>query len=97
MINMGFSGFSEAIILKGSCTVVVILIALGVYQIRLLHKAHGTFYNYYAFRGCVQLIKREPTYSICKTRSGHIIEIVLYHGKWYLKGDLPTGLLGHLL
>ena len=75
----------------------VALIVTAIYQIRELHKAHSTFDNYYAFRGCQQLLKRTPTYGVCKTNSGQIITIVLYNGKWYLKGDLPTGFLGHLL
>ena len=75
---------------------VVVLIILGAYQVRLLKKAHSTFDNYYAFRGCVQLIQRTSTYGICKTNSGRTIKIVLYHGKWYLDGDLPTTLWGHL-
>ena len=67
------------------------------FQVRMLHKAHSTFDNYYAFRGCAQLLKRTPTYGVCRTQSGDVITIVLYKGKWYLQGDLPTGLLGHLL
>jgi hypothetical protein len=73
------------------------LLAFGAYQVYVLNKAHSTFNNYYAFRGCVQLIKKEPTYGICKTNTGQTIEMVLYHGKWYLKGDLPIGFLGHFL
>jgi len=77
--------------------VVIGLGAFGLNQERTLHKAHSTFDNYYAFRGCTQLIKREPTYGVCKTGSGQTITIVQYHGKWYLKGDLPLGMLGHLI
>lgn len=76
---------------------VVILAVFGVYQVQTLHKAHSTFDNYYVFRGCVQLVKRTPSYGICKTNSGQTIKIVLYHGKWYLDGDLPTSWLGHLI
>lgn len=76
---------------------VLFLIIFGIYQVRLLQKAHSTFDNYYNFRGCVQLIKRTSTYGICKTKSGQTIKIVLYHGKWYLNGDLPIGLWGHLV
>lgn len=74
----------------------VILCVLGVSQITTLRKAHSTFANYYAFRGCVKLITKAPTYGMCKTASGQIITIVLYKDKWYLKGDLPIGLWGHL-
>ena len=73
----------------------VALVIFGIYQVRLLRKAHSTFDNYYAFRGCAQLIKRTSTYGICKTNSGQTIKIVLYHGKWYLNGDTPTTWLGH--
>jgi len=76
---------------------VLVLGTVGFLQMRMLNKAHSSFDNYYAFRGCTKLIERKPTYGVCKTSSGQIITIVLYHGKWYLKGDLPTGLLGHLL
>jgi hypothetical protein len=76
--------------------VAIILVAIATVQVRKLNKAHSTFDNYYAFRGCTELIKRTPTYGVCKTGSGKIITIVLYHGKWYLRGDLPIGILGHL-
>lgn len=68
----------------------IIVIAVGVSQVRTVRKAHSSFENYYAFRGCVQLIKRAPDYAICKTASGQTIKIVLYRGKWYLNNDLPT-------
>lgn len=87
---------SHKILLTVVGTLVIVIIAIGIYQVWLLQKAHSTFDNYYNFRGCVQLIKRMPTYGLCKTKSGQTIEIVLYHGKWYLKGDLPIGLWGHL-
>jgi len=45
---------------------VVALIVFGIYQIRLLHKAHSTFDNYYSFRGCVKLLKKTPTYVYVK-------------------------------
>jgi hypothetical protein len=76
---------------------VVVLVIFGVYQVRLLNKAHSTFSNYYSFRGCVQLLKKTPTYGICRLKSGQTIKIVLFKGKWYLNGDLPNGLFGHLL
>ena len=86
---------------KGTLAVVLIVIVFlgtaAILQIRTLQRAHSSFENYYAFRGCTQLIKRTPTYGVCKTSSGKTITIVLYHGKWYLQGDLPAGILGHLL
>ncbi len=75
---------------------VIVLAVFAVYQVRLLNKAHSTFDNYYAFRGCVRLVKRTPAYGLCQTGSGQTIKIVLYHGKWYLNGDLPTSWFGHL-
>lgn len=77
-----------------SVILVLLLVIFGIYEVRLLNNAHSTFDNYYAFRGCTELIKRTPTYGICKTNSGQVIKIVLYHGKWYLNGDLPTGFWG---
>lgn len=68
----------------------ILLILFSVYQIRLLNKAHSTYENYYAFRGCVQSLKRAEDYGICKTDSGQTIKLVKYNGKWYLDGDLPV-------
>lgn len=76
--------------------VIILLGIISILQLRTLNKAHSTFDNYYAFRGCTQLLKRTSTYGICKTGSGKVITIVSYHGKWYLQGDPPTGVLGHL-
>lgn len=69
--------------------VVVIIAALFVWQMITLRTAHSTFENYYAFRGCVQLMARTDTYGICKTASGQTIKIVLFEGRWYMDGDLP--------
>ncbi|HUC79197.1 MAG TPA: hypothetical protein VMQ58_03055 [Candidatus Saccharimonadales bacterium] len=77
--------------------IVVAFVIFGAYQVRLLQKAHSTFDNYYDFRGCVQLLKKTSTYGICRIKSGDTIKIVLYHGKWYLNGDLPITLWGHLV
>jgi hypothetical protein len=71
-----------------------ILIAIGIIvfsisQFLILQKAHSTFTNYYAFRGCIKLIERTDTYGICQLASGKTIKIVLFNGKWYLDGDLP--------
>jgi hypothetical protein len=67
------------------------MLAFGTYQYFYLKKAHSTFENYYAFRGCTELITRTDDYGICKTKSGETIKIVKYQGKWFLDGDLPTG------
>lgn len=79
-------------------TIVVILLALvififGLYWILYLQKAHSTFENYYAFRGCTQLISKTDNYGFCKLASGQTIKIVKFKGKWYLDGDLPCGFL----
>lgn len=78
--------------------IVIILLAIiffsfGIYWIFYLQKAHSTFENYYAFRGCVQLISKTDTYGICKLASGKNIKIVKFQNKWFLDGDLPCGFL----
>jgi hypothetical protein len=71
------------------CSLIVICGAFCVWQFVTLQKAHSTFENYYAFRGCSQLLERGTDYGVCKTSSGQTEKIVLYHGRWYLDGDLP--------
>lgn len=66
------------------------LVIFAVHEAIIVDWAHKTFENYYAFRGCTQLLERNATYGICKTSSGDTIKIVLYRGQWYLDGDLPT-------
>ncbi len=89
--------FGHKTLLSITAVLVIAMIIFGIYQVRLLHKAHSTFDNYYSFRGCIRLLEKTPTYGVCETKSGKIIKIVLYHGKWYLNGDLPIGLWGHLI
>ncbi len=69
--------------------VILALIIVSVDQMIVLRKAHSTFDNYYAFRGCIQLLARTDSYGICKTDSGQTIKIVQFNGRWYLDGDLP--------
>ncbi|HUC01852.1 MAG TPA: hypothetical protein VMA75_03025 [Candidatus Paceibacterota bacterium] len=71
--------------------VVILLLGAGLAldQFFILQKAHSTFDDYYAFRGCVQLISTTTTSGICKTASGETITIVEINGKWYLQGDGP--------
>jgi hypothetical protein len=71
----------------------VVIFCLGIYWIFYLQKAHSTFENYYAFRGCVQLLNKTDNYGICKLASGKAIKIVKYQGRWFLDGDLPCGFL----
>lgn len=82
------------IIIVVALLAVIIILVLGIEQILFLRKAHSTFDNYYAFRGCVQLLEKTDTYGICKTDSGQIIKIVEFQNRWYLDGDLPWGCLG---
>jgi hypothetical protein len=70
----------------------VTVVAFAVFaadQFFILQKAHSTFDNYYAFRGCTQLLLRTDTSGVCKTTSGDTITIVEIKGKWYLQGDGP--------
>lgn len=72
--------------------VLIIPVALGyvaINQFIKVRKAHSTFENYYAFRGCMQLIKRTDTYGLCKIGDGETIKIVKFNEKWYLQNDLP--------
>ena len=39
-------------------TALAIVIGLGIWWVVYLHRAHSTFDNYYAFRGCQQLITK---------------------------------------
>lgn len=64
--------------------------AFAVNQFIIVRKAHSSFDNYYAFRGCTQLLKKTNSYGLCKIQSGKTIKLVEFQGKWYLNGDLPT-------
>ena len=76
--------------------VVVLAFVFMLSQWLYLRKAHSTFENYYAFRGCSELLDRTDSYGICKTNSGQTIKIVKFDGKWYLDGDLPWACLGKI-
>jgi len=80
---------NKKIILGVIGIIVVIFAAFAIDQFVVLQKAHSTFDNYYAFRGCTQLISKTDTSGVCKTLSGDTITIVLINGKWYLQGDGP--------
>ena len=88
MITRKFKNLIIIIILA-----IVVIGAFGIYQVMMLQKAHSTFENYYAFRGCVQLIEKTDTYGICKIKSGETIKIVKFDNRWFLDGDLPCGFL----
>lgn len=72
---------------------IIIFLMFSVYQVWYLRKAHSTFENYAAFRGCRQLLEKTDSYGTCKIASGQTIKIVKYQEKWYLDGDLPCGFL----
>lgn len=78
---------------KRVLAIAVALILIGgaffLYQSHQLKIAHSTFENYYAFRGCAQLIDRTETYGDCKLVDGTTIKLVLINGNWYLDGDGP--------
>jgi hypothetical protein len=73
--------------------VIVLVVVAGAVlvldQYVVLKKAHSTFDNYYAFRGCTQLVSRTDTSGVCTTASGQTITIVEIDGRWYLQGDGP--------
>ena len=70
---------------------VALSLAVGFFRYTLyLQKAHSSFDNYYAFRGCEKLLSRTATDGTCVTHSGQTIRIVESQGRWYLDGDLPA-------
>ena len=80
---------NKKIILAVIGIVVIALAALAIDQFFVLKKAHSTFDDYYAFRGCAQLLSKTDTSGVCKTTSGDTITIVQINNKWYLQGDGP--------
>ncbi len=68
---------------------VILLSVLVLDQYFVLKKAHSSFDNYYAFRGCTQLLTKTPDYATCQIKSGQVIKIVKFNSAWYLDGDLP--------
>jgi hypothetical protein len=68
---------------------IVLLGGLGTWQVLYLQKAHSTFDNYAAFRGCMQITSQTDTQGTCVTNSGESITIVKFDNKWFLQGDLP--------
>ncbi len=87
--------------MKKAFFIALIIGAIAVFcvvlnQYFVLKKAHSTFEDYYAFRGCTELVKKTPDYGICKIKSGITIKIVKYNNKWYLDGDLPWACVGRI-
>lgn len=67
--------------------IILVIGALGLYQIHTLNVAHSSFENYYKFRGCVELMEKTDTYATCKLSSGETIKLVQVDNKWFLDGD----------
>ena len=80
----------------GIVLVGLVILALGFGQWLSLRRAHSTFENYYAFRGCVGLVDKTDSYGHCKLASGQIIKLVKFDNKWYLDGDLPWACIGKM-
>ena len=80
-------------IILAAIILIVAIIIFGIYQVQTLNKAHSTFENYYAFRGCSELIDKTDVSGVCQLDSGKTIKIVKFNDKWYLDGDLPCGFL----
>jgi len=67
----------------------IVVVIIGIHQFFTLRKVHSSFENYYAFRGCVQLLEKTNAYGTCRISSGQTIKIVEINNKWYLEGDGP--------
>jgi hypothetical protein len=74
----------------GAAIVAVALLIFVGERVREVEIAHSTFENYYAFRGCSELLSRTATDATCRLPSGQTIRIVAVDDRWYLDGDLPT-------
>lgn len=75
--------------------VAILIFTVFIQQYFTLRKAHSSFENYYAFRGCVKLVKKTDTWGTCKLSSGQTIKIVKFNNKWYLNNDLPICLFNN--
>jgi len=82
--------FKNKLVVALIFVVLVAVVAFGTEQFLIVEKAHSTFENYYAFRGCAELVQKTDSDATCKTTSGQTVKIVKSHGKWYLDGDLPV-------
>ena len=71
----------------------LVVVTFAVTQFFYLRKAHSSFDNYYAFRGCTQLLEKTENYGICLTNNGQKIKMVKLDSRWFLDGDLPCGFL----
>ncbi|MEK7089485.1 MAG: hypothetical protein AAB920_01570 [Patescibacteria group bacterium] len=69
--------------------IALVVALLGGLWVMYLRTAHSTFENYYAFRGCTQLLEKTDEYGTCKLSDGKVIKLVKFNERWYLDGDLP--------
>lgn len=72
---------------------IALVILLGIFcvwQVLYLHRAHSTFNNYAAFRGCANITSETATSGTCTLTNGESITIVKFNDKWFLQGDLPV-------
>ncbi len=79
-----------AVLLAGASVIAVLV----VWQLIILQKAHSSFADYAAFRGCVAITSRSDASGTCTLANGETITIVKSDGRWFLEGDLPWGCLG---
>ena len=84
-------------LLAAGLFVIATLGVLVIGQAIYVEHAHQTFDNYYAFRGCQQLLTKTDHDATCRLSSGEVIKMVKYQNKWYLSGDLPVCWLGNSL
>ena len=73
---------------------IIIVGVLFTWQVLYLQKAHSTFENYAAFRGCTSITSHEETSGTCTTATGQTVQIVQFDNKWFLAGDLPQCAIG---
>jgi hypothetical protein len=66
---------------------VVAVVAVGIWQFFVLRKAHSSFANYAAFRGCATITGQSATSGTCTLGNGQSITMVERNGKWFLQGD----------
>ena len=80
---------NKNLIFAAAAVIGIAVAGFFINQYFVLQKAHSSFENYYAFRGCSELVEKTDTYGTCRLPSGDIIKLVLINGKWYLEGDGP--------
>ena len=83
----------KRLIIVSMFLIALIFLVIAINQFFYVQNAHSTFDNYYAFRGCNQLVEKTDNYAYCKIPSGETIKIVKFNSWWYLDGDLPSCLL----